>query len=85
FIILSSVPVKILSNSIKKCQLPLDAGRCKASFHHFYFNAAIGNCEEFIYNGCGGNDNNFYTMAQCRTECQRSGKEEISNFASAHH
>ncbi|XP_026549697.1 kunitz-type U19-barytoxin-Tl1a-like, partial [Notechis scutatus] len=60
----------------EKCQLPLDAGRCKASFLHFYFNAATGNCEEFIYNGCGGNDNNFYTMAQCRTECQRSVSPE---------
>ncbi|XP_058050660.1 actinia tenebrosa protease inhibitors-like [Ahaetulla prasina] len=54
------------------CQLPKDAGRCKASFPRFYFNTATGNCEGFIYGGCGGNENNFLTLNQCRAACQRS-------------
>uniref|UniRef100_A0A8C6XCD3 BPTI/Kunitz inhibitor domain-containing protein n=1 Tax=Naja naja TaxID=35670 RepID=A0A8C6XCD3_NAJNA len=67
------------------CTLPPKVGKCKASFLRFYFNAATGNCEGFIYGGCGGNKNNFVTLGQCRATCQRSGKEEILIFASAHY
>uniref|UniRef100_A0A8C5WTJ8 BPTI/Kunitz inhibitor domain-containing protein n=1 Tax=Laticauda laticaudata TaxID=8630 RepID=A0A8C5WTJ8_LATLA len=67
------------------CQLPKAEGWCKASFPRFYFNAATGNCEKFIYGGCGGNKNNFFTLEQCRAACQHSGKEEILIFALAHH
>ncbi|KAK9395079.1 carboxypeptidase inhibitor SmCI-like [Crotalus adamanteus] len=55
------------------CTLPREVGRCKASFPRHYFNAATGNCEQFIYGGCGGNANNFASMAECRARCQRSG------------
>ncbi|KAG8141466.1 hypothetical protein E2320_007090, partial [Naja naja] len=54
------------------CTLPPKVGKCKASFLRFYFNAATGNCEGFIYGGCGGNKNNFVTLGQCRATCQRS-------------
>uniref|UniRef100_A0A670Z4I4 BPTI/Kunitz inhibitor domain-containing protein n=1 Tax=Pseudonaja textilis TaxID=8673 RepID=A0A670Z4I4_PSETE len=67
------------------CNLPPITGKCKASLLRFYFNTATGNCEGFIYGGCGGNKNNFKALGQCRATCQRSGKEEISSFASAHH
>uniref|UniRef100_A0A8C6XD17 BPTI/Kunitz inhibitor domain-containing protein n=1 Tax=Naja naja TaxID=35670 RepID=A0A8C6XD17_NAJNA len=67
------------------CTLPPKVGKCKASFLRFYFNAATGNCEGFIYGGCGGNKNNFVTLGQCRATCQRSGKEEILIFASTCH
>uniref|UniRef100_A0A8C6XC87 BPTI/Kunitz inhibitor domain-containing protein n=1 Tax=Naja naja TaxID=35670 RepID=A0A8C6XC87_NAJNA len=64
------------------CTLPPKVGKCKAWFLRFYFNAATGNCEGFIYGGCEGNKNNFETLGQCRATCQRSGKEEILIFAS---
>uniref|UniRef100_A0A670Z3U2 BPTI/Kunitz inhibitor domain-containing protein n=1 Tax=Pseudonaja textilis TaxID=8673 RepID=A0A670Z3U2_PSETE len=38
----------------------------------FYFNTATGNCEGFFYGGCGGNENNFVTLAECRYTCQPS-------------
>ncbi|MCA9556844.1 MAG: BPTI/Kunitz domain-containing protein, partial [Myxococcales bacterium] len=35
----------------------------------WFFNTASGQCEEFIYGGCGGNENNFETRAQCEARC----------------
>ncbi|XP_039212471.1 BPTI/Kunitz domain-containing protein-like [Crotalus tigris] len=53
------------------CTLPKETGWCKASFPRFYFNAATGTCENFIYGGCRGNANNFATWVECRARCQR--------------
>ncbi|XP_041351304.1 eppin-like [Gigantopelta aegis] len=51
------------------CQQPKVIGRCRAFFRRFYFNTRTGICERFIYGGCGGNTNNFKTLAECRTAC----------------
>lgn len=40
----------------------------------FFYNATSGQCEMFTYGGCGGNDNNFRTVADCRATC--SGKAD---------
>ena len=33
-----------------------------------------GVCEEFIYGGCGGNENNFETLEECNQQCNPNGK-----------
>uniref|UniRef100_A0A0N4Z8W7 Kunitz/Bovine pancreatic trypsin inhibitor domain protein n=1 Tax=Parastrongyloides trichosuri TaxID=131310 RepID=A0A0N4Z8W7_PARTI len=35
----------------------------------YYFNANTGECEKFYYYGCGGNNNKFYSLYQCRKVC----------------
>ena len=52
------------------CNLPSETGLCKAYFPRYYFDEAAGECREFIYGGCGGNANNFETLAECQTTCQ---------------
>ena len=32
----------------------------------FFYNAATGECEEFVFGGCGGNDNKFDTKEKCQ-------------------
>jgi hypothetical protein len=46
----------------------------------FFYNSLTGNCERFLYGGCGGNRNRFETLARCWERCghlsqqrQRSG------------
>ena len=36
----------------------------------FYFEEETGMCKPFYYGGCGGNKNNFRTMAECYKACE---------------
>ncbi|XP_076800742.1 amyloid-beta precursor protein-like [Clavelina lepadiformis] len=51
------------------CSLPKVIGMCRAAFQAFYYNTESGQCEHFIYGGCGGNENNFPTMGDCMKKC----------------
>ncbi|XP_049534828.1 papilin isoform X3 [Anopheles darlingi] len=55
------------------CQLPMDHGdrECKPYQGRFYFDSAEGVCKLFTYTGCGGNQNNFQTEAECEQSCGR--------------
>ena len=59
------------------CTLPPVTGPCTAYIPSFYFNSKKGQCEEFIYGGCGGNDNRFSTMVECRRACGRKEEESV--------
>lgn len=51
------------------CGLPAETGPCNAAFQRWYFNADAGQCEQFVWGGCGGNANNFETLAACEAAC----------------
>uniref|UniRef100_A0A803TZQ6 BPTI/Kunitz inhibitor domain-containing protein n=1 Tax=Anolis carolinensis TaxID=28377 RepID=A0A803TZQ6_ANOCA len=55
------------------CSLPRETGRCRRSLRRFYFNIETGQCEIFLYGGCG-NDNNFHSVIECLQMC-RFGKK----------
>ncbi|XP_042318262.1 papilin-like [Sceloporus undulatus] len=55
------------------CLLPSDQGDCDAHIPRFFYNSASGECEKFIYGGCGGNENNFLNKEECLQVC--SGKD----------
>ena len=58
----------------RRCSQPVLSGQCRASIPRFYYDQSLGQCQPFLYGGCGGNDNNFATMDQCRRQCQRPGE-----------
>ncbi|MGA1824532.1 MAG: BPTI/Kunitz-type proteinase inhibitor domain-containing protein [bacterium] len=59
----------ITTTSTNPCQMPIDPGPCYAYIVRYAFNNKTGRCEQFIYGGCGGNQNNFTTLEECRQSC----------------
>ncbi|CAG4980113.1 unnamed protein product [Colias eurytheme] len=51
------------------CYLQADPGLCLAYNVRYYFDIKENSCKEFIYGGCGGNSNRFYTMSECMEAC----------------
>uniref|UniRef100_T1JEZ8 Uncharacterized protein n=1 Tax=Strigamia maritima TaxID=126957 RepID=T1JEZ8_STRMM len=53
----------------EKCSQPRVVGVCRASYRRYNYNRTTEQCEQFVYGGCGGNDNNFNSMEECAAEC----------------
>ncbi|KAH6926581.1 hypothetical protein HPB50_019822 [Hyalomma asiaticum] len=51
------------------CTYPADAGLCNAYMPRFFYNTLTKTCEQFVYGGCGGNQNNFHTYDACKKKC----------------
>nr|ATN40259.1 amyloid precursor protein [Botryllus schlosseri] len=52
-----------------RCALPYEVGNCRASIDAFYFDVETRECKHFIYGGCGGNENKFDSIEDCRIAC----------------
>ncbi|XP_049516727.1 papilin-like isoform X4 [Dermacentor silvarum] len=52
------------------CSQPQDPGPCYAYLRRFYYDKIQDRCLPFIFGGCLGNGNNFYTSAQCNRHCR---------------
>ncbi|KAL4629891.1 tissue factor pathway inhibitor 2 [Arapaima gigas] len=61
-------------NSPAICLGPMDKGSCSAAIPRYYFNTATRSCDEFIYTGCGGNNNNFVNKQTCLDVCVQRRK-----------
>ncbi|XP_022255050.1 uncharacterized protein LOC106470708 [Limulus polyphemus] len=53
----------------KLCHEHPDHGHCVQSQVKYYYNPLSGQCETFLYSGCGGNKNNFLTLQDCQEKC----------------
>uniref|UniRef100_A0AC34G1H2 BPTI/Kunitz inhibitor domain-containing protein n=1 Tax=Panagrolaimus sp. ES5 TaxID=591445 RepID=A0AC34G1H2_9BILA len=44
----------------------------------YYFDTRMSVCQPFVYKGCGGNENRYKSLEECRKACsgnQKSGAE----------
>ncbi|VDK19618.1 unnamed protein product [Anisakis simplex] len=51
------------------CEHPIEIGECSGVFMRFAYDKVNNECRQFTYGGCGGNGNNFATLADCRAKC----------------
>lgn len=58
------------------CYSPKDEGLCSANVTRYHFNPRHKTCEAFTYTGCGGNDNNFVSMKDCKRVCIKALKKK---------
>ncbi|KHN72724.1 Papilin [Toxocara canis] len=55
------------------CLLSIDRGACGGKQTRYAFNRQTSQCIPFEYTGCGGNLNNFQTLADCMATCGAVG------------
>jgi hypothetical protein len=55
------------------CDLPIQMGNCMATrglMTRYFFNSTTEKCEKFGFTGCGGNENNFKDLPDCKLQCE---------------
>ncbi|XP_058158490.1 protein AMBP [Dasypus novemcinctus] len=69
--------------TVAACNLPIVTGPCVAYFELWAFDAVQGKCIRFIYGGCQGNGNKFYSEKECKEYCgvPGDGDEELLRFS----
>lgn len=53
------------------CREPQDVGPCSDYTVRWWYNRATNRCQQFVYGGCLGNENNFETERACLQRCRR--------------
>lgn len=54
----------------RDCKAHYETGHCFAKITRWYFDEATGECEAFLYGGCMGNGNNYFTKHECEYYCR---------------
>ncbi|CAI4225042.1 unnamed protein product [Auanema sp. JU1783] len=52
-----------------RCFLPKETGRCRNVQVKYHYDATLGQCVQFYYSGCDGNDNRFDSEEECQSLC----------------
>nr|XP_010961821.1 kunitz-type protease inhibitor 2 [Camelus bactrianus] len=51
------------------CQVSKIVGRCRAAIPRWWYNVTDRSCQQFVYGGCEGNDDNYMTKEECLAKC----------------
>nr|ATY39985.1 U-actitoxin-Ave venom kunitz potassium channel toxin type 2 [Aulactinia veratra] len=69
FVLCLVVMIGFATSKPEYCNAPLLEGSCGGGFTRYYYNSETGQCQEFLYGGCRGNENNFATNEECMETC----------------
>jgi len=72
--------VRVQNTDSSTCDLPAEVGVCRGNFPRFYFDRTTGQCHEFVYGGCGGNENNFESIEECQQSCGVQASESLCSL-----
>ena len=61
--------LKSSQNEASTCEQEAEQGNCFASMPRWYYDNNSKICKQFMYGGCGGNENNFHTEEACLSRC----------------
>lgn len=59
-------------SSQNSCRSSKDEGPCRSWSIRYFYDPALGNCRQFYFGGCGGNQNNFRSKSECLSACYGS-------------
>ena len=59
---------------VNPCHLPKVAGDCRMHILSWFFDPQTGDCMQFVFGGCGGNENRFSSQEECRNTCVQGGE-----------
>ncbi|XP_030885861.1 protein AMBP isoform X2 [Leptonychotes weddellii] len=70
--------------TVAACSLSIVPGPCRGYHKLWAFDAAQGTCVPFVYGGCQGNGNKFYSEKECKEYCglPGNGDEELLHVLS---
>ncbi|XP_013408587.1 papilin-like isoform X1 [Lingula anatina] len=60
------------------CHRPADPGPCRALLELWFYNSATKACHTFLYGGCRGNLNKFWSKEECEHMCKRKETDKAT-------
>ncbi|XP_061164988.1 uncharacterized protein K04H4.2-like [Saccostrea echinata] len=66
------VPISVLPHQTACAHRPV-TGPCRGRMVRYFYNSTSNTCEQFVYGGCKGNENNFGSQKACERACSKAG------------